>query len=56
MLSITENDIIGFEPLFHDAKMTFFGNVFNKQRNNQSTPILKKLAIHAFEPLNTSKS
>ncbi len=53
MLSITENDFIGFELLFHDAKMTFFGNVFNKQRNNLSAPILKKIAIHAFEPLDT---
>ena len=56
MFSITENDFIEFELLFPDAKITFFGNVFNKPRNNQSDPILKKLAIHAFEPLNTAKS
>ena len=56
ILSITENDFIGFELLFQDAKITFFGKVFNKQRKNKSSYILKKLAIHAFESLNTPKA
>lgn len=49
MLSILENDFIGFELLFHETKMIVFGKVKNQTRTNQSYHIPEKLTVHNFQ-------